>query len=703
LFLFFFQCFLSKNTRFLCFSVFLLCFGTLYSVDTSLFKVADFITPAGDQPFAVSEIEERFKNNERHVVLAGATGTGKSASTAWVLERLNRPTLIITPNKVLTAQLASELRELLPNSFVGFFVSHFAHYRPEAYMPSTDTFIEKDSSIDDALERLRHEATLNALTRRDTVVVASVSALYGLGRPKEYLGLSLEVSSALDFTLEQFLARLVEMGYARNDTVLDRGLFRLRGDTLEVYSAASDHVLRVEFFGDEIDEVKVLDAVNRNVIANPSKDKPFLLFPTTHHVTTSVQRTAALKSIRAELSLRHKELLSQNKVLEAHRLLTRTEHDLELIETTGSCKGIENYSRHFDQRKEGQPPFCLLDYFPKDFLLVLDESHVTLPQINAMYEADRSRKQTLVDYGFRLPSALDNRPLSGLEFWSKVSDTLYLSATPGPTELSRSRGVVDQVIRPTGLTDPEVDVLPNKDRMIDLLRRIRTGIENNTRTLVTTLTKTQAEQLTEFFLKNDLKAAYLHSDVDTKTRLELLTKLRRGQLHVLVGVNLLREGLDLPEVALVAIFDADRQGFLRSYSALIQTIGRAARHPQGRVVLYADTVSPAMRNAIDETSRRRNIQKEFNYSNGIVPTALSKSFGSVMQDSTSTVQKSSTTSVSDKDLSAQDLLKELLFEAETLQKDMRKAADALQFETAALLRDSLRTLRIQIEELKETL
>jgi len=650
--------------------------------------------PSGDQPGAIRGVLERFGRGDTAVTLAGATGTGKSASTAWVIEAMNRPTLVLAPNKVLAAQLASELRELLPDAYVGFFISHFAYYRPEAYVPSSDTFIEKDSAVDSEIERLRHEVTVNLLTRRDVVVVASVSAIYGLGRPEEYRRRLLAVGVGEQRDRDEVVRHLVGMEYARNDMVLERGRIRVRGDVLDVVPVSGEDAYRIEFFGDTIESLAVIDPLSGDV-----KERPSVLVvpPASHHVFDPVLKEEVLADIRSELTERLAEFEVAGRLLEAQRLRQRTEEDIESIETMGFCRGIENYSRHFDRRAAGERPSCLLDFFPEDFLLVVDESHVTVPQVAAMYEGDRSRKSTLVEYGFRLPSALDNRPLKADEFWSMVPRALLLSATPGPweTEVCES-GFVDQVIRPTGLVDPKVTVLPQANRLEDLLARIRDHDGRGNRTLVTTLTKKQAEQLTEFLATQGLRVRYLHSDVDTVERIATLRDLRRGALQVVVGVNLLREGLDLPEVGLVAVLDADAQGFLRSATSLIQTIGRAARNPEGEVLLYADALTPAMRLAIEETDRRRAIQVAHNEEHGIVPTRLVKSIRDVISDAAAREDGEGTDSL--EGLDAVSDVKERL-EAAVLA--MRECAGRLAFEEAAIWREEASSLRRLLAELED--
>ncbi len=593
------------------------------------FEVVSDFDPSGDQPTAIDELARRVQAGEKDVVLLGATGTGKSATTAWLIERLQRPTLVMAPNKTLAAQLANEFRELLPNNAVEYFVSYYDYYQPEAYIAQTDTYIEKDSSINEEVERLRHSATSSLLTRRDVVVVASVSCIYGLGTPQEYVDRMIRLKVGEEYGLDRLLRKLVSIQYSRNDLAFTRGTFRVRGDTVEVFPVYEEHPVRIELFGDEVERLTYLHPLTGEIVRETDE---VYVFPATHYVAGPERMERAISGIEAELTDRLAELDRQSKHLEAQRLRMRTTYDIEMMRQVGFCSGIENYSRHIDGRAAGTPPNTLLDFFPEDFLLVIDESHITVPQIGGMYEGDMSRKRTLVEHGFRLPSATDNRPLRWEEFLDRIGQTVYLSATPGPYELSRSNGVVEQIIRPTGLIDPEIVVKATRGQIDDLVHEIRLRAERDERVLVTTLTKKMAEDLTDYLLELGIRVRYLHSEVDTIRRIELLRQLRLGDFDVMVGINLLREGLDLPEVSLVSILDADKEGFLRSEKSLIQTIGRAARHVSGQVHMYADEITPSMRQAIDETNRRRAKQLAYNAERGLDPQPLRKKVVDILDD-----------------------------------------------------------------------
>ena len=679
------------------------------------FEVISPYTPSGDQPKAIKELAARIRDGEQDVVLMGATGTGKSATTAWLIEELQRPALVLEPNKTLAAQLAAEFRELLPNNAVEYFVSYYDYYQPEAYVPQTDTFIEKDSSINDEVERLRHSATNSLLTRRDTVVVSSVSCIYGLGTPEEYVARMIELQRGMIIDRDALLRRFVAMQYVRNDMAFTRGTFRVRGDTIEIIPVYEELAIRIEMFGDEIESLAVLHPLTGDVIDHVDHT---YLFPASHYVAGEERMKKAIASIEDELDDRLAWFRGQNKLLEEQRLRMRTTFDLEMLKEIGSCSGVENYSRHIDGRGPGTPPHTLLDYFPDDFLLIIDESHVTVPQIGAMFEGDMSRKRTLVDYGFRLPSAMDNRPLKWDEFTQRIGQTVYLSATPGPYELERSDGVVEQIIRPTGLVDPLVVVKPTEGQIDDLLEQVRVRVERDERVLVTTLTKKMAEELTTYLAERGVKVEYLHSDVDTLRRVELLRELRLGTFDVLVGINLLREGLDLPEVSLVSILDADKEGFLRSTRSLIQTIGRAARNVSGEVHMYADNMTDSMNEAISETMRRREIQIAYNKEHGIDPQPLRKKISDVTdmlareQVDTQTLleggyrkekskrERSDATGGGRAVTSGQRAEAELAELIEELSAQMMAAAQHLQFEVAARLRDEIEDLKKELRAMK---
>jgi len=684
------------------------------------FEVISPYSPSGDQPTAIAELTERLSAGEKDIVLLGATGTGKSATTAWLVEQVQRPTLILEPNKTLAAQMAAEFRELLPNNAVEYFVSYYDYYQPEAYVPQTDTFIEKDSSINDEVERLRHSATNSLLTRRDVVVVSSVSCIYGLGTPQEYVDRMTPLAVGDQIDRDELLRSFVTMQYTRNDVDFTRGTFRVRGDTVEIIPMYEELAIRIEFFGDEIESLATLHPVTGDVIA--STDQVFV-FPASHYVAGPERLQRAIEGIETELAERLAVLERDGKLLEAQRLRMRTTYDLEMLGQIGTCAGVENYSMHIDGRSPGTPPNTLLDYFPEDFLLVIDESHVTVPQIGAMHEGDASRKRTLVDHGFRLPSALDNRPLTFAEFEDRIGQTVYLSATPGDYETQRGDGVVEQIIRPTGLVDPKIVVKPTQGQIDDLLEEVRARVEREERILVTTLTKRMAEDLTTYLAERGVRVEYLHSDVDTLRRVELLRELRMGRFDVLVGINLLREGLDLPEVSLVSILDADKEGFLRSTRSLIQTVGRAARNVSGEVHMYADQVTPAMAEAIEETERRRTKQLAYNDAHGIDPQPLRKRIADVTdmlaREDVDTAEllaggyrgheeravagrrkKAAEATVREKLAGAAESdLAELINE---LTQQMHAAAEELQFELAARLRDEIQDLKKELRDMRAT-
>ena len=647
----------------------------------SMFHLHSDYAPTGDQPQAIEALTEGLRKGMKHQVLLGVTGSGKTFTMANIIARANRPTLVIAHNKTLAAQLAGEFQEFFPDNAVGYFVSYYDYYQPEAYIPSTDTFIEKDSAVNDEIDRMRHSATSWLAERRDVVIVASVSCIYGLGDPSEYEDLSVSLREGMQLEIEELLHRLVEIQYTRNDFESERGTFHVRGDVVEIIPAASqEKAVRVEFFGDEIERISEIEIVSGRVLRHMAH---VILFPASHYAISKDKLEGCIAQIENDLRDRLADLKANDRLLEAQRLEQRTRYDIEMLREIGYCNGIENYSRYFDGRQSGEPPFTLLDYFPKDLLILVDESHMTIPQIRAMYNGDFARKQTLVDYGFRLPAAYDNRPLKFYEFEQKVNQIIYVSATPGPYELERTEQVVEQIIRPTGLIDPEIIVRPARDQVDDLLGEIRTVTAKGGRVLVTTLTKRMAESLTEYLREMDVKVEYLHSDVDTLDRIELIKGLRTGEFDVLVGINLLREGLDLPEVALVAILDADKEGFLRSEKSLIQTIGRAARNVEGRVIMYADTLTDSMNRAISETNRRREIQQQYNEEHGITPRSVRSAIRSLME----------VTRVPDMDAgkALDDAERQLAIEH--LEERMLEAANNLDFEKAAKLRDQMLELR----------
>lgn len=682
------------------------------------FKVKAPYEPSGDQPQAIAQLTQRINNGEKDIVLLGATGTGKSATSAWLVEQVQRPTLIMEPNKTLAAQMAAELRELFPDNAVEYFVSYYDYYQPEAYVPQSDTYIEKDSSINDEVERLRHSATNSLLTRRDVIVVSSVSCIYGLGTPQEYVARMVPLEVGMQIERNELLKRFITMQYTRNDMAFTRGTFRVRGDTIDIIPMYEEMAIRIEMFGDEIDSLATLHPITGEVI---EEEDSVFIFPASHYVAGPERMQRALEGIEDELGERLKYFREQGKLLEEQRLQMRTTYDLEMMREIGTCAGIENYSRHIDGRGPGSPPNTLLDYFPEDFLLVIDESHVTVPQIGAMFHGDMSRKRTLVDYGFRLPSAMDNRPLKWEEFQERIGQTVYLSATPGPYEMERSDGVVEQIIRPTGLVDPKIVVKPTEGQIDDLMEEILVRSEKNERVLVTTLTKKMAEDLTEYLAERGVLVEYLHSDVDTLRRVELLRELRMGKFNVLVGINLLREGLDLPEVSLVSILDADKEGFLRSTTSLIQTVGRAARNVSGEVHMYADQVTDSMRAAIEETERRRDKQLAYNREHGIDPQPLRKKIADVTDmlareeiDTESLLGTGYRGAGSGPDAqtrrqTGQDVRERLANQNESslaeliaeLTAQMQEAARQLQFEVAARLRDEVQDLKKELRQMRE--
>jgi excinuclease ABC subunit B len=669
------------------------------------FRVVADYAPAGDQPKAIAELSDGIETGLRYQTLLGITGSGKSATIAWTIERTQRPTLILAPNKSLAAQLAQEMKEFFPDNRVEYFVSYYDYYQPEAYIASSDTYIEKDSSINDDIDRLRHSATAALLTRRDTIVVASVSCIYGMGDPDEYRGQLLELHVGVDYDMRSVLRRLVDLQYDRNDMSLGRGNFRVRGDTIEIHPAYEESVLRVEMFGDTVDRLTMIDPLTGETL----RELPAtVVFPATHYVTGEERMRRAMVGIEAELQERLAQFKAEGKLLEAQRLQMRTQHDLEMMQEVGYCNGIENYSMHIDGRQPGEPPFTLLDYFPKDYLLVIDESHVAVPQLHGQYAGDRSRKDILVEHGFRLPSARDNRPLRFEEVVERVNQCVFLSATPSPYELKESQRVVEQIVRPTGLVDPEVVIKPTKGQIDDLMEQVNTRVTMGDRVLVTTLTKKMAEDLTEYLLEQGMRVRYLHSNIDTIQRIEILRSLRLGEFDVLVGINLLREGLDLPEVSLVAILDADKEGFLRSETSLIQMIGRAARNVDGQVIMYADQITPSMQRAISETNRRRGLQLAHNKEHGINPQTIRKAVGDILSmlrpdgDHTAPVPGKDRRRQKERDKVQRELRtlpqQELARLVQTLEEEMHEAAADLKFEYAARLRDEINELRREMRD-----
>ncbi len=664
------------------------------------FKIHSDFQPAGDQPEAIARLAEGIERGDRFQTLLGITGSGKSATIAWTIEQVQRPTLVLAPNKALAAQLANEFREFFPENRVEYFVSYYDYYQPEAYIASSDTYIEKESTINDEIDRLRHSATAALLTRRDVIIVASVSAIYGLGSPDHYEGQLLRLIRGVEFALQESVKRLVNIQYERNEISLIRGRFRVRGDTLEIFPAYEEYIYRIEYFGDEVDRILKMNPVTGEVLDELSE---LWVYPATHYVTDQERLTEAVEKIEVELQERLSTLEAEGKLLEAQRLRMRTAYDMEMMREAGYCSGIENYSRYLDGREPGETPFTLLDYFPDDYITVIDESHVTIPQIHGQYAGDKSRKDVLIEHGFRLPSALDNRPLRFEEWFDKVPQALFLSATPSTWELEHSDQVVEQIIRPTGLVDPEVVVRPTKGQIDDLMHEITVRAENAQRVLVTTLTKKMSEDLTDYLLESGVKARYLHSDIDTLERVQILRDLRLGEYDVLVGVNLLREGLDLPEVSLVAILDADKEGFLRSQTSLVQTIGRAARNVDGQVLMYADKVTRSMQHALNETNRRRRIQRDFNEEHGIDPQTIRKRVSDILELlSSSKVPSADRRAREVKERTPMDLphddLRRLI---QSLEEEMHEAATDLRFEYAARLRDELNELKRELREMAD--
>ena len=669
------------------------------------FEVISEFQPAGDQPKAIAQLSDGIERGDRFQTLLGITGSGKSATIAWTIEKVQRPTLILAPNKSLAAQLAQEMKEFFPKNRVEYFVSYYDYYQPEAYIASSDTFIEKDSSVNDEIDRLRHSATAALLTRRDTIVVASVSCIYGMGNPEEYRGNLLELHVGVDYDQRSILRRLVDLQYDRNDLTLGRGNFRVRGDTVEIQPAYDETVTRIEMFGDTVERITIVDALTGETVNDLSE---VLIFPATHYVAGDERMRKAILGIEHELQIRLKQFETEGKLLEAQRLRMRTQYDLEMIAEVGFCNGIENYSMHIDGRSPGEPPFTLLDYFPDDYLMVVDESHVTIPQLHGQFAGDRSRKATLIEHGFRLPSAADNRPLQFEEAMQRINQCVFLSATPAKFEIETSQQVVEQIVRPTGLVDPEVIVRPTKGQIDDIIEMVNGRVESGDRVLITTLTKKMAEDLSEYLLEQGLKVRYLHSNIDTVQRIEILRALRLGEFDVLVGINLLREGLDLPEVSLVAILDADKEGFLRSETSLIQMIGRAARNVNGQVIMYADKRTPSMDRAIEETQRRRLRQIEYNKENGINPQTIRKAVGDILSVLRPSEGVTPSSKGARRDREREKVVNELrsLPQQElgrliqTLEEEMNLAASELKFEYAARLRDEIKDLRRELRDAK---
>ena len=662
------------------------------------FEVISEFEPKGDQPNAINELYDGINKGKNFQTLKGITGSGKSATIAWLIEKTQLPSLVLAPNKALAAQLANEFKQFFPNNRVEYFVSYYDYYQPEAYVPRTDTFIEKDANINEEIDRLRHSATSALLLREDVIVVSSVSCIYGLGSPLEYRNKLIPIIKNEDFEIDELLSQLIKQQYVRNDLVVQRGSFRLRGDTLDIFPVYEETIFRIEFFGDQVENISRIDPTTGEVLERLSE---LAILPASHYVISDDSRKDALKNISKDMELQVKKFQDENKLLEAQRIEQRTKYDLEMLSELGVCSGIENYSRYFDGRKPGEAPFTLLDFFPEEFLMVVDESHIAIPQIRGQYEGDKSRKSTLVDYGFRLPSALDNRPLKFDEWKDKVSKAVLVSATPGKWENENSENFIEQVIRPTGLLDPKIQIKSSNNQIKDLLNEINSVVRNGNRVLVTTLTKKMSEALSDFLLKAGIKTRYLHSDIDTLERIEILRDLRKGEFDVLVGINLLREGLDLPEVELVAILDADKEGFLRSETSLIQTVGRAARNQDGYVIMYADKITDSMKKTIDETERRRKLQEIHNKKNNITPTTIQKNISDILEmvekSRASNPSRISTADLNIKEASKKDLVKI----SKNIEQEMKLAADLLEFELAARLRDELKDLRREIQEIVE--